>query len=83
MIVCGWCGNGTPDELDCLSCGHEDPAKPWHQRGMEPPDHHALQIAQATKRLRMRGERVTDETLAEELDISPRTLGRWRQKVSD
>lgn len=86
MISCGWCGHPTLPDL-CGSCGHVDPARPWLQRGMEPPTvdrptldrtASARRIAAATQRLGDEGRRVTIEALAEVLDVSPRTVRRWR-----
>lgn len=91
MIVCGWCARLTANRERCTSCGHEDPPRPWAQRGVEPPEWHpshgrprvtptevARRLADARREL---GDRATVERLAEHLDVSPRTVRRW-QKVS-
>ncbi len=90
MILCGWCGRATPPEC-CSSCGR-DPAVPHVQRGLVPPlaDAHegrpSLAPAEASRRLAAArdalinaGRAVTVETLAEQLDVSPRTVRRWRE----
>lgn len=91
MIVCGWCGHPTKGD-PCASCGHEDPARPWRQRGQEPPvaktdavgrpvvDARTIRRRLAEARSALPG--ATGAQLAEHLDISVRTLGRW-QKVAD
>lgn len=79
MIACGWCGKPTePDR--CGVCGR-DPVLPWTQRGLEPPesDAHTHELATAAAELRREGRRVTAETLAERLGVSPRTVRRWQE----
>jgi hypothetical protein len=90
MIPCGWCGRATPPE-HCASCGR-DPAVPYVQRGTEPPviaTHEvrpgvtpaeaARRLAGARETLQHAGRPVTVEALAEALDVSPRTVRRWRE----
>lgn len=90
MIECGWCGvpTSTPDR--CQSCRHEDPAKPWVQRGQEPPsvtstpgrpalDEHAIRARYAEARAAL-GVAATVEAIAERLDRSPRTVREWRKR---
>ena len=86
MIACGWCGEPTTSLDRCSHCGHEDPARPWVQRGQEPPTAADIEradrrrrIAAARRRLEDAGQRVTDEALAELLGVSARTVGRWRE----
>lgn len=93
MIRCGWCDHPTPAGEDCHACGHEDPARPWVQRGKEPPTVRTDAVGRPTLdtqaiRRRLRdaraalGPEATREALAEQLGVSVRTLGRW-QKVAD
>lgn len=91
-IVCGWCGSQT--RMDpCGHCGHADPARPWIHRAQEPPiirtDAVGRPVADAkTVRKRLAearaalGPSATAAQLAEHLDVSVRTLGRW-QKLAD
>jgi hypothetical protein len=105
MIVCGWCGKPTeakdwettaltPDAGECRACGHEDPAKPWLQRGQQPPvanqgrgagGRPSLDISQIRERVRIArkelGADVTNAALAAHLGIDERTLGRWQKAV--
>lgn len=94
-IICGWCGqpaNGLRPESDCRNCGHERPDLPWIQRGQEPPStqHEAgrpeLDVRDIAKRLhdarQALGPDATNKALAAHLDISIRTLGRWRNLAS-
>lgn len=92
MMTCGWCGHPTAGE-PCGTCGHADPARPWLQRGQEPPtvrtdavgrpvlDAKAIRRRLAEARTAL-GAGATAAAIAEHLDISVRTLGRW-QKVAD
>jgi hypothetical protein len=92
VIRCGWCGNPTANPERCTSCGHEDPPRPWVQRGEEPPtvrtDATGRPVLEAKAIRRRLAEaravlpNATQAQLAEHLDISVRTLGRW-QKVAD
>jgi hypothetical protein len=103
VIVCGWCGQATAGEWEttalmptgetrCQSCGHEDPARPWVQRGDTPPSPQPrpegrppLDASQIRQRLRIARKEHPDATnaeLAEALDISERTLGRWLKVAS-
>ena len=90
VITCGWCGKPTT-AARCVACDHEDPARPWAQRGMpapvverEPgrprtdPAEVAHRMAEARTAL---GPHATVDAIAEALDVSPRTVRRW-QKVS-
>jgi hypothetical protein len=81
VIVCGWCGQ--PSEPDrCGNC-HRDPALPWVQRGVDPPeaqDPNSRRVAKAVSELEADGYRATSERVAERLDVSPRTVRRWQQK---
>lgn len=79
MILCGWCHEPT-DDAHCVTCGH-DPRLPWTQRGLPAPvvDAAALarrRLADARRRL---GHDATIDALAEHLDVSPRTVRRWRE----
>lgn len=76
MILCGWCGAPTPSGA-CASCGR-DAALPWAQRGQTPPqaDSPTRRLAQAVAAL---GADATVERIAEHLDVSPRTVRRWRE----
>ncbi len=90
MILCGWCGRATrPDQ--CVLCGR-DPAVPYRQRGTEPPVVDAQdgrpplrpaevsrRLAAARQALAAAGRPITVEALAEQLDVSPRTVRRWRE----
>ena len=87
MIACGWCGLATANPDRCTSCGHEDPSRPWLQRGQSPPtidgrtDPTTIRrrLAEATRAL---GGSPTIEALAEELGVSPRTVRRWREMTA-
>jgi len=85
MIECGWCGQpARPDR--CGNC-HRDPALPWVQRGQEPPapdtaDAVRRRLAAAGSDIEAQGNRVTAERLAEQLDVSPRTVRRWQQMAA-
>lgn len=88
MIVCGWCGQ--PATEACPNC-RRDPRVPWVQRGEEPPvipiyaGRPTLDAAEIRIRLQQAranlGPGASAADVAEHLDISVRTLGRW-QKVS-
>ena len=82
MIACGWCGQPTKPG-HCSSC-ERDPALPWLQRAQAPPpvdphDRERRLLAEAIRAIKNDGERPTAETLAERLDVSPRTVRRWQQ----
>ena len=85
MIVCGWCGKDTANHDRCTSCGHVDPERPWVQRGEDVPtaQHGAgrprLTDADLRRRLAAGG---TDDEIAARHDVDPRTVRRWRHKVS-
>lgn len=88
MIRCGWCGKDTANRDRCTSCGHEDPARPWVQRGMVAPET-ARQAGRprvtpedAAHRLGALGPHATDEQIADHHGVDPRTVRHWRQKVS-
>ena len=79
MIVCGWCGQPTKADR-CANC-QRDPVLPWTQRAQQPPpvdprDRERRLLAEARASL---GRDATVEQLAEHLDISPRTVRRWRE----
>lgn len=86
MIRCGWCGHATANPDRCTTCGHEDPARPWIQRGSAVPviegrtdsEDIRKRLATARAELTALGERATAERLAELLDVSPRTVRRWQ-----
>lgn len=79
-LICGWCGEDTIAD-PCSECGHEDPGKPWVQRNVPQPTGNGNQrrLSRARKAIESRGERATIEALAEELQVSPRTVRRWRE----
>lgn len=85
MIVCGWCARLTADRERCDVCGHEDPPRPFVQRGLPVPEHHPepgrppLSDAELRRRLASGG---TDREVAERYEVDERTVRRWRQKVS-
>lgn len=85
MIVCGWCGRHTANTDRCTSCGHPDPELPFVQRGEVAPRVPAGRPTADKALIRRRlGEAraagaVTVEAQAEYLDVSPRTVRRWRQ----
>lgn len=91
-VICGWCGQpsgGIKPESDCRNCGHERPDLPWVQRaGVVPMVEHeagrpALDVRTVAAKLRAAREALgpdaTNKALAAHLDISIRTLGRWRK----
>ncbi len=93
MILCGWCGRATPDGERCAMCHHDDPTRPYVQRRAEVPHVEvphdgrpalsrqdvARRLTAARTTLRGAGRRVTVEALAEVLEVSPRTVRRWRE----
>ena len=82
MISCGWCGKPTANHDRCSTCGHVDPARPWtHDPGRPPLDPHdvARRIAAARAQL---GSHATVDQIAEALDVAPRTVRRWQQKMA-
>lgn len=82
MILCGWCGHSTPNVDRCSHCGHEDPTRPYVQRGSRIPGAEAAKhkrLADAEAAIRAAGEEPTVERIAERLDVSPRTVRRWRE----
>ena len=92
MIVCGWCGEPTFSER-CGNCGHDDPSRPWVQRGREVPQidtgvgRHSLdeqdirqRYGSARSAVISAGREPTIEHIAEELDRSPRTVREWRKR---
>jgi hypothetical protein len=59
-----------------------DPTLPYVQRGLPIPDASALnrrRLADAEAALRREGHAPTVELLAERLEVSPRTVRRWRE----
>lgn len=89
MIRCGWCGKDTANRDRCTSCGHEDPARPYVQRGeavpvreAHAPGRVAMTADEAGRRLASLGPDATDEQLADRWEVDPRTIRRWRAKVS-
>lgn len=83
-IVCGWCGSATMRD-PCEHCEHVDPARPWIQRGQQPPSESVLRrqrLARAEAELRGTGIEPTVERIAERLDVSPRTVRRWREMTA-
>jgi hypothetical protein len=89
MIACGWCGKATASLDLCAACGHIDPARPWFQRGQEAPvivhepGRPTTDPADVSRRLAAAraslGPHATVDQLAELLDVSPRTVRRWRK----
>lgn len=92
-IVCGWCAHATPPDA-CDRCGR-DPALPWLQRGQWPPradGSHApgrppadprdirRRYDEARAYLEAHGRTPTVDAVAEQLDVSPRTVREWRKK---
>lgn len=84
MLVCGWCEHPSARADLCSHCGHEDPARPWVQRGRTPPSvaeyevaERRRRIAEARRRLEASGQPVTNSALAEVLGVDARTVGRW------
>ncbi len=89
MIVCGWCARPASGDR-CAACGHADPARPWLQRGQQPPEappaagRPSLSDAEIRRRLdaaRAAGA-ATVEQAAEAIGVDPRTVRRWRARVS-
>lgn len=92
-ILCGWCDQPTSGD-HCAACGHVDPARPWRQRGIEPPvvadganGRPALDGADVRRRyaaaadaIRSSGFAPTVARLAAQLDVSERTVRDWRSR---
>lgn len=83
MILCGWCRGRTAPGERCAACGHADPARPWAQRGEDPPEapgpqpgRPRIDAAELRRRLASGG---TDEDIAERFDVDERTVRRWRK----
>jgi hypothetical protein len=82
MRTCGWCGQ--PTRVDpCSVCNHEDPDRPWLQRGQRPPTTIQVKrndirhrLAQARREL---GPGATVDAIAESIGVSPRTVRRWQE----
>ena len=84
MIRCGWCGKATEATERCAACDHIDPTRPYVQRGEPVPgldrgDVNRRRLAEAMKTL---GDDATIERIAEHLDVSPRTVRRWREMTT-
>lgn len=79
MIHCGWCGVPT-ERSRCASC-RRDPTLPYLQRAIEPEpiDPHAEQRTALARADRELGPHATIDAIAEFLDVSPRTVRRWRE----
>jgi hypothetical protein len=79
-IVCGFCSAATDDGSPCVNCRH-DPVIPYSQRAAVPvlADAPSLRLAEAAAAL---GSKATIERIAEFLDVSPRTVRRWREVSS-
>lgn len=85
MIVCGWCGKDTANRDRCTTCGHADPERPWVQRGEPVPEvaHGAGRPVITDADLRQRlASGGTDDDIAARFEVDPRTVRRWRAKVS-
>jgi len=87
--VCGWCARITDSRATCTHCGHVDPDRPFVQRGLDVPEVHPqeagrppLTADEMRRRLEALGADATVEQLAERWEVDPRTIRRWRQKVS-
>ena len=89
MIVCGWCGKPSANWTKCSHCGHVGPSLPYTQRGetvvtvpSHAPGRPALDDTELRRRLASQGPNATDDQIAEHFEVDPRTVRRWRQKVS-
>lgn len=88
MILCGWCGKPTADAVRCECCRHAGPRVPWAQRGEDVPvvvahdGRPPLDDAEIRRRLAALGPAATVEQIADHFEVDPRTVRRWRQKVS-
>lgn len=95
MILCGWCGSATRDEDRCTACLHVDPRRPWEQRATPVPEVQETQGRPALDRmairkrvhdaigtLRSQGIPVTNAALADLLEVSEKTVRRWRQMTA-
>lgn len=92
-IQCGWCGQPA-SRTACGHCGR-DPVLPWAQRAQEPPEIRTdaagrpvlddrtirRRLAEARIAIEEAGGTVTVEALAEHLDVAPRTVRRWRDRL--
>lgn len=84
MILCGWCAQLTSDGARCEACGRE-PRTPYEQRGLPVADDSTVkrrQMADVEAALRAEGVKPTVERIAERLDVSPRTVRRWREMAA-
>lgn len=94
MIRCGWCDQPT-EPGRCGACHHEDAARPWVQRGQDPPPvvtdagRPALdegdirhRYVEAKAHVIASGRIPTVEAIAERLDRSPRTVRAWRSRYA-
>ena len=87
-MICGWCGEPTRTD-PCANCTHADIARPWLQRGQEPPTVERLdpvsirrRLAHAKRDIKAEGGTATVAALAERLDVSERTVRRWREMTA-
>jgi len=92
--VCGWCAAVTTIDR-CSACGR-DPGLPYAQRATAPPvvrgdaaGRPPLEAAELHRRLATAeaelargGRKATVDALAVHLDVSPKTVRRWRQMVA-
>jgi len=92
--LCGWCGAMTSIE-QCSSC-QRDPALPYLQRATKPPlvrtdarGRPGLTVHEVRRRLATAAAQLAEEhrsatvdALATQLDVSPKTIRRWRQMVA-
>jgi hypothetical protein len=81
-IRCGWCGGATRAATICERCGHEDPSLPYVQRGATAPRWERYRLAAARLQLEAERKAVTIESLAEVLEVSPRTVRRWQEMAT-
>lgn len=78
-IVCGFCAVAADAGKPCVNCRH-DPVLPYTQRGQEPvPFDGRVRLAQARRAL---GHDASVARIAEFLDVSERTVERWRADVA-
>ena len=94
MILCGFCGRAVEAYVRCSTCGHY-PEVAWEQRGEIPPvvekpvagrpaldlDDIRRRLTAATNSLQSEGRQATVGALAERLDVSDKTIRRWREAL--